>query len=117
MDPTKAKTRFVQELALVGALKEKSLTSLRELQAEAEAKVVTCNEFMEKARPFLEPWKDAGFQDDTDMAKLAPRSLRVLPLRQDAAMAAARCGQLLEENEEKPKPEKAEAPAEGSEAQ
>ncbi len=75
------------------------LVSLRSLQAQAQAKVAACSEYLEQARPFLEKWRDAGFPDDADMNKLARRYLKVLGKRQDAAMAAARCGQVLADNE------------------
>lgn len=101
MNPTSAKTRLTQELALLAALREKSLASLRELQAEAEKKVVACNEYLEQARPHLEAWKEAGLPDDANLTKLARRYLKVLGKRQDAAMAAARAGELLEGHEEK----------------
>jgi hypothetical protein len=108
MDPTKAKTRLTQELAQTNALREKLLAGVRADQKYAEAFVVGLNKRIAAMRPLLERWKDAGFPDNPKLEKLARRYLKALHLRQDAAMAASRNGQLLAEHTEMDTPEEGE---------
>ena len=100
VDPAKAKLRLTQTIAQNSALREEILAGVRDDQQYAEAFAVGLNKRLDKMRPVLEQWKDAGFPDNPKAEKLAHRYLRALHLRQDAAMAASRNGALLTEHTE-----------------
>lgn len=104
MNPSPAKTRLTQELALLSALRDKTLAGLREQREHAESLARGATEFLEAARPHLEQWSQDGFPDDPRLKKLAGRYLKALAIRQDAAQAVTLVGQVLEEHggEEEP---------------
>lgn len=98
MNTSPAKTRLTQELALLSALRDKTLAGLREQREHAESLARGATEFLDAARPHLERWSEAGFPEDAKLVKLARRYLKALAIRQDAAQAVTLVGQVLEEH-------------------